>query len=177
MRHLLRFRVVLLLFVGFAVVGCSSDEAEEPAEIIVENADLSENVNERDLVKTRAHFNAARELWAAEGPSAYTMVVDSYASIQTEVADEVVLTMSILHHTGGEWEVSVLPQRVKDAFVEIDEVISRLEANPSLILPEGECGNHVTVRFDVETGVPIYYDTLSPCDDGVGVHISVTAIE
>ena len=175
MRHLLRFRVVLLLFVGFAVVGCSSDEAEEPAEIIVENADLSENVNERDLVKTRAHFNAARELWATEGPSAYTMVVDSFASIQTEVADETVMTMTVTRDSGNPREVQVLPQRVKDAFVEIDEIISRLEANPSLILPEGECGNHVTVRFDVETGFPIYYDTLSPCDDGIGVHISVTA--
>lgn len=177
MRHLLRFPVVLLLFAGFAFVACSSDEVAEPAEIVVANADLSQNVNERDLVKTRAHFNAARELWAAEGPAAYTMMVDSYASIQTEVADEVVLTMTILHDSGNEREVSVLPNKVKDAFVEIDEIIGRLEANPSLILPNGECGNHVDVRFDVETGYPVQYNTLSPCDDGVGVHISVTAMK
>lgn len=71
------------------------------------------------------------------------------------------------------WEVELLPRSIADAFAEIDKLIRQFETGEREVPEDGECGNHFNARYDETLGNPESYNTLGPCEDGIGLSLSV----
>jgi len=92
-------------------------------------------------------------------------------------ADGNVLSENVSHDESGAGQVEFLPRSVDAAFAEIDALISLFETGEREVPEDGECGHHFNVRYDATLGNPTSYDTLGPCDDGVGLELSVRVDE
>jgi hypothetical protein len=173
MTRLSRFGLSTLLPLVFLIAACGSGEGE-PAPV-----DLSNPISERDVSNARATLDAGRSLWEDEGSSTYTLEigVQTISLVQYNVVEGVVTDSEVLLTDNGGRGIDDLPQTVDALFDQVDSMIRELEDDPSKVLPEGECGRHFNIRFDLELGYPSNYDGLGPCDDGVGIAASVIITE
>ena len=117
---------------------------------------------------------AARALWEESEPDQYLFEIgyESIGFLEIEVVGgvpgEPVKTGDI-----DAWSGDTLPRTVDEAFDELDAILERSFENPA---DEDSCqGTFFNMRFNTDVGHPTYYDTLGPCDDGIGVTIRVTA--
>ncbi len=171
-------RPFVLAGVIAVAVACGSDtppQATAPeSEAANEVVDLGQSFDERDIVAARAAYNEAWELWNAREHGRYEMTIKmgTFAEVRVTVGvDGVVANEKIT--VGTEGDVAGLPRTVDRAFGVIDELLTRFEEGSAVVAPEGECGEHLNVRFSTTLGHPSSYDRLGPCDDGVGIEISV----
>ena len=136
-------------------------------------------ISEQDIAEARAAFESGQADWEASGISSYTLDVGltTVGSVRVEVVEGVVVSEVIEGAEVDEWFHTPLPRTVEELFSELDAIIAVIENDPALVPPLGDCGSHhLNARFDAELGYPSYYDTLGPCDDGVGISATVTPL-
>lgn len=156
--------------IAFLLMGCSSGSGDTVASV----GPRPEMISERDIVEARSAFNSALADWERSGITDYTLEVgvNTIGKTRVVVSDKTVVSEES-EGDADQWFNDPLPRTVEGLFAELDEMISLFEDDPSK-LPEGdECGYHLNARLDPEIGYPTYYDTLGPCDDGVGLSAEI----
>lgn len=131
----------------------------------------TDKISEQDLAVARASLDAARNRWEAAGLTDYTLEL-GYSTL-TVYRFDVVGGEAVAEGIGPD-EGDFLPRSMEEILQQVEDFVATAENDPSLVLPEGECGYHFNIEFDAELGYPTYYDSLGPCDDGVGVRVVVT---
>ncbi len=136
--------------------------------------DLSLPTNEQD--QARHTYDIAVARWEDQQPAAHVLTVgfDGVSELVIEFAvDGTVVSESLELGDPDGWEVERLPRSIADAFTEIDVLIRRFETGELAVPEDGECGHHLNARYDATLGNPVSYDTHGPCDDGIGLSLSV----
>lgn len=116
---------------------------------------------------------AARALWEQNEPAAYTLEIgyESIGFLEIEVVDGVP-GEPMKSGDIDAWAGDSLPQTIDDVFDVFELILQQSENHPA---DQDSCqGTFYNMRFNTEVGYPTYYDTLGPCDDGVGVTIRMT---
>ena len=152
------------------------DTGPETSEAI----DLSVPINEQDLDQARAALDGARAQWDGREPFAFTLQVGIQAVNGIEIdfdADGNPIAERVVLGDPDEDGFGVLPRSVDDVFDRIENALVEFETGALPVPPAGDCGNHFNAEFDEALGSPTYFDTLGPCDDGVGLRIAVTPVE
>lgn len=182
--HLTWLTSATLLFAACGAETSSTDvtlsagaESSQPAQTTTPDPDpvetaLTDRINEQDLPVARASLDAAREKWEAAGLTDYTLEI-GYETLTVHRFD-VVEGVAVADASGPAKDDS-LPRSMEEVFQQVEDFVAAAENDPSLVLPEGECGYHFNIDVDPEFGYPTYYDSLGPCDDGVGVRVVVTS--
>ncbi len=164
----LRRRLALLIAAVSMVAACGTSEPLDD--------DLSVRTNERNVAQARHTFDLAVEQWERQQPMAHTLTTYFGTFAELEIAYDVdgnVLSEELRHDDAGVGQVDFLPRSVDAAFAEIDALIRLFETGEREVPEDDECGHHFNVRYDATLGNPTSYDTLGPCDDGVGLELSV----
>jgi len=181
-RHLTRphvLRTVILVLLGFVLISCGSSDtppagesADVPEQILAERPT---SISEQDIGLARAAFLSGKADWERAGITTYTLEVgvESIGLVTVEVVDGAVVSEQIDGAEVDQWFSRPLPRTVDLLFVELDRLIAEFETDPTRVRQPEECGYALNARFDSDLGYPTYYDTLSPCDDGVGLTVRV----
>jgi len=163
---------MLLALAGLVVAGCSPDGKVES------NADRTPSfeADQDDIEQARFEQSEGRNRWAAAAPTDYTLSVGYAGFGAIEIVfegDKAVSTTIIGDEEEAQWLADRgLPLTVADAWDQVESIIDAAAASSTP--PDGNCeAYYFTIRWDVELGYPAYYDALGPCDDGVGVTITV----
>jgi hypothetical protein len=134
--------------------------------------------DQADIERARFEQAHGRARWEAEAVTGYTMTVGYVGVGMVEVAVEdgqPVSTTILAEPNQREWLANAgLPSTVDEAFDQVDTLIDAASAPGNN--PDGNCdARYFTARWDPELGYPEYFDGLGPCEDGVGVSITVIA--
>ena len=166
----------LLLVVG----ACGSEQNQTVSDgVETESAPLRSNAPVRNEVSNFSQedpsesIEAAKQLWKTQNITSYTFEIgfEGLGFLEIDVIDAVAVEVRRAGETDS-WDDSFLPRTVDAVFDELESVLQRASENPA---DENGCGGtFYTIRFNTDFGHPTYYDTLGPCDDGVGVTIRVT---
>lgn len=177
------FALLTAIMLCAAACGSSTDlsvgaEGEEPApaQSASESVDLSGRISEQDLDDARLIFDAAKSRWEGRTPSAYTFRagVESINQIEVEFAEDGTASPErVIFGDANPEGWATVPRSVDEAFDEVEVLLASFEDGGFEVPSAGDCGNHFNVEFDPELGAPQYYDSLGPCDDGVGIRLSV----
>jgi len=141
------------------------------------DVDLSAPISEQDLAQARAVLGGARATWTSLDPFAYTMTVgfESINALEIDFdAGGNAVEERVLFGDPNEQGWGVLPRSVPEAFDVVDKALAQFESGEFEVPPGGDCGNHLNAEFDERHGSPTYFDTLGPCDSGVGLRIVIT---
>lgn len=168
--------IALLTLFGLFAIGCGgkADVTTESGDFTI---DLEDQFSEQDLELARVAFDMSKETWEAHDPFAYTFSagVDTINLIEIDFDEEgnasperVVMGEA----DPGGW--ATVPRSVDDAFAQIDALILAFESGELDVPGPDDCGWHFNIQFDPDLGSPRYFDTLGPCDDGVGMRMHVT---
>ncbi len=175
MRRLLA-PLVLLLTLAIAAGACSGSDQKEDS--VAETGDgILAGVDQNDASLARGQLALAHSLWSEVGSNSYSMEVgyESLGTVTVEVVDGATVGNPVTN-VGSDPDFAFedqLPLTVEEAFEEMELIVENAEANPAA--DDGSCdGVFFNFRFDTEFGNPIYYDQLGPCDDGVGISLTVT---
>jgi hypothetical protein len=168
--------LILVLTLVIATGACSgSDSKEDPVAELGDGILVS--VVQDDASLARGQVALARSLWGEVGFTTYSMQVgyESFGSVTAEVVDGAKVgdpVVSVGANPDFVFE-DQLPLTVEEAFEEMEVIVEKAEAFPAA--DDGSCdGVFFNFRFDTEFGNPTYYDRLGPCDDGVGIFLTVT---
>jgi hypothetical protein len=177
-----RFLFLAVLAIAFGLTGCTSgsESATEPGEPGASIEDISGPFSEQDLAAARLAFDAGKERWESFEPFAYTLTVgwETVSELRIDVdADGTTISEIVVKGDPETSDIQGLPRSVDEVFTRVENMITMFEEDSSLIPDEGECGHHLNVSFDPDWGVPSRYDGLGPCDDGVGVYVTVTPLQ
>lgn len=171
---------VLISVLGLLAASCGSGEevVAGPSDETGTSASFREPINEQDVDFARAAFDAAKRNWENTEPFAYTLSsgVESINLIEIDVdAEGNASTVRVVQGEEQPEGWSYVPRTVGEAFDELDAILTNFESGEWSTGSPGGCdGSYFNASFDPEFGVPHYYDTLGPCDDGVGIRITVT---
>lgn len=174
MHYLQRLSTVascLALALLLASCGSTAETGTDPVNSNEPSAPRPESISERDISEARSAFESAKADWENSGTTDYTLEVEvvSIGLVRAEVVDGQVVSEEIEGTEVDEWFAKRVPRTVDGLFDELDEIIALFEDDPSKIPADGDCGYHMNARLDSDLGYPTYYDTLGPCDDGVGL--------
>lgn len=165
--------VALCLALALVLASCGStaETGTDPVSSNEPSAPRPESISERDISEARSAFESAKADWENSGTTDYTLEVEvvSIGLVRAEVVDGEVVSEEVEGVEVDEWFNDPLPRTVDGLFAEVDKMIGVFEDDPSKIPADQECGYHMNARLDPELGYPTYYDTLGPCDDGVGL--------
>ena len=155
----------------------STSSASETRSEIDGAVDLAARINEQDMSQARATLDGAQAKWEGLEPFAYTMSVgfESINMLEIDFDEDgnLVSERVLLGDPGGDgW--GPFPRSVGEAFELVEESVTSFETGELEVPPAGQCGNHFNAQFDANLGSPTYFDTLGPCDDGVGLRIEIT---
>jgi len=166
------------LIAALTLVACGTDAVDTAGgESGPTIQDISEPVSEQDVEAARHTFDAAKDLWDSFEPFAHTMTIGLQTVSEVRIsfdADGNVLSEEIVRGDPDGRDTDWLPRTVVGVLEDVDETILAFEDGRHQVPDEGECGHHFNIRFDPNWGVPASYDGLGPCDDGVGVVITIT---
>jgi len=154
---------------------CSDDVSTSGTDSLPDPA-LGEIVTEQNLDAVRSQFEAGAQTWDQASPTDYRLDVDmgNVASVSIDFVAGSPVAETVAPLNGDFFDPDLLPRTIDDVFDEIERTLSALEDDPSQVPELGECGFHLNVSFDAALGYPTYYDSLGPCDDGVGISVKVT---
>lgn len=132
--------------------------------------------DQADIERARFEQADGRARWHAAALTAYTMTVGYLGVGMIEVSvdgGQPVSTTILAEPDQLEWLANTgLPSTVDEAFDQVDTLIDAASAPGNN--PDGNCdARYFTARWDPELGYPAYFDGLGPCEDGVGVAITV----
>lgn len=159
---------------GGSATTVGQDDSSEPGAAAI---DLSTAISEQDLGEARAVLDGARVHWDGLEPFAYTMRVGFEAVNAVEIdfaADGSVAAERVVLGDPDDQSFGPVPRSVGEVFDLIDNAIATFESGEFAVPPASGCGNHFNALFDAELGAPMFFDTLGPCDDGVGLRMVVT---
>ena len=133
--------------------------------------------DQADIDQARFEQAEGRSRWRTAGPTTYTMTVGyvGVGMIEVAIDDGQTVSTTILAEPGEhKWlSNSGLPSSVAEAFDQLDALIAAAAAPEND--PDGDCNaRYFTARWDRELGYPTYFDGLGPCEEGVGVSITVS---
>lgn len=133
------------------------------------------SITERNISEARSAYQSAIADWKSSGIDSYTLEVgvESIGLVRAQVVDGQLVSEEVDDAEVDEWFNEPLPRTVEGLFAELDQMIAVFEDDPSKVPSAGDCGYHLNARLDPELGYPTYYDTLGPCDDGVGLSAKV----
>ncbi len=162
-----------------ADVSTESTESDGPeTETVDDEVSLVGRFSEQDLDQARLAFDAAKAHWEGLEPFAYTFSagVDTISLIEIEFdVDGNASPETVVFGEADPEGWATVPRSVEQAFDEIEVTIAAFESGEFEVPGSDDCGHHFNVEFDPEYGAPHYYDGLGPCDDGVGIRMSVVA--
>ncbi len=133
-------------------------------------------ISEQDLDQARANFDAAKAAWEERKPPGFVFRAGVESINMIEIvfdADGVAAAETVVFGEADPEGWASVPRSVEEAFDEVEELLVRFESGEWPVPDPDDCGSHFTADFDPELGAPGYYDTLGPCDDGVGIRIEV----
>lgn len=157
-------------------VGAEGTEPAAEAPGASESVDLSGRISEQDLAEARRIFDAAKARWEGRTPTAYTFRagVESINTIEIDFDEDGVGSGErVIFGEANPAGWAAVPRSVAEAFDAVEGRIAAFERGEVDVPSPDDCGNHFNAEFDPERGAPHYYDSLGPCDDGVGIRISV----
>lgn len=140
---------------------------------------LSTPISEQDLDAARLVLDTARVRWDEQAASAYTMRFGVESINQFEIdfdSDGSVLDERVVSGNPDDDSWGDLPRSVQAAFNLVEASLERFESGELEVPRADDCGNHFNAQFDPDLGAPTYFDTLGPCDDGVGFRFAIIAI-
>jgi len=168
----------VLAVLGLSACAVASPTATDGVPVAGSVPDLTPEFEADQADIERARFEQAdgRARWQAAALTAYTMTVGYVGVGMVEVSvdgGQPVSTTILAEPDQLEWLAnSGLPSTVDEAFDQVDSLIDAASAPGNN--PDGNCdARYFTARWDPELGYPVYFDGLGPCEDGVGVAITV----
>ena len=174
------FVLTIALITALLTMACGDEAPPGVATTQASSTTIGEavpaSVSEQDIATARQAFDAHKARWDNREPVAYTMAIGVETVSELRISfDETgsVVAEEIVRGDPSGSDTDSLPRSVTEVFTIIDELILGFEDGTMTVPEAGECGHHLNVRFDPEWGVPSRYDTLGPCDDGVGVVIDI----
>lgn len=174
-----------VVVLGLALSACGSDSittttspttAPGDDDVILQVEDISTPISEQNLQEARHILDVGKLRWESFEPFAHIMTVglEGITELRLEFdADGTLVSEELVLGEPDDPTMQLLPRSVDDVFAELDALIAPFETGERSVPEEGECGAHFNARFDSDWGVPEYYDALGPCDDGVGLTVSI----
>lgn len=177
--------VWLVLALAMTLAGCGTDgdvstETDPDDDVILQVEDLSGPISEQNLRAARHVFDEGTLRWESFDPFAHIMTAGLAGISEVRVefdAEGNVVSEEVVLGEPDDPAVELLPRSVDEVFAELDALIAAFETGERAVPDEGECGAHFNARFNTDLGVPEYYDSLGPCEDGVGISINVSRVE
>ena len=172
-------KLLAATFLALLCVTACGSSVDPGDSVLSPTSDIFGPVNEQDLREARQFYDEGRRRWESHEPFPHilTVGVQTISEVRIEFdADGNVVAEEVVKGDPEGSEVTALPRSVDEVFATVDGLIRGFEDGTTPIPEEGECGHHFGAHFDTDLGVPSFYDTLGPCDDGVGVEITVTRI-
>lgn len=176
MAYLRRLRAIAaFVTVAFVLASCGSGDSVETGEPGAQADSRPASISEQDISEARAAYESALADWTNNGLASYTLEVgvESIGLVRAQVVDGEVVSEEVDDAEVDEWFNEPVPRTVEELFAELDQIIAVFEDDPSKVPSGGECGYHLNAQLDPELGYPTYYDTLGPCDDGIGLTAKV----
>ncbi len=160
------------------VSGADSEtpDSEAPDETSAAANGAIARISEQNLDQARSSFDAAKATWEDRKPAGFVFRAGVESINMIEIvfdADGAAAAETVVFGEADPEGWAYVPRSVDEAFDEVEALLIRFETGEWPVPDPDDCGSHFNADFDPELGAPTYYDTLGPCDDGVGIRMEV----
>lgn len=144
---------------------------------------LDEGFSHRDIARARAALELAAQRWHDFAPDNHVVRIDEFCECDGFSVELLTLDRNSIgrfalanERTGTRSSPPADLASVDDLFARADQLISRIEDDPSA-MPTSECdGAPFSLRFDATNGLPLTVDNNTPCDGGATWISTITTI-